>query len=112
MLSSLLSSENPMFGELFSSELASRISDAIDGLVSGALTYVGEGIIIPISIDYYGGNDYWAYDFNLTIWDSEDNRIVNENLYSSSNLTHIDFEADPDDFSIGVYTIKIFNFYK
>ena len=44
MLSSLLSSENPVFGELFSSELASRISDAIDGLVSGALTNVVEGI--------------------------------------------------------------------
>lgn len=44
MLSSLLSSDIPLFGELFPPELASKIGDAIDGLLSAAMTTVGEGI--------------------------------------------------------------------
>lgn len=44
MLSALLSSDVPIFGELFPPELAKRISDAFGELISGALTSLGEVI--------------------------------------------------------------------
>ncbi len=44
MLSALLSSDVPIFGELFPPELASGIKDAIGELISGALATLGEGI--------------------------------------------------------------------
>ena len=91
--------------EIVSSPSASDYSVSVNDVT----VYMGDEIIIPISIDPYTGSGL-KYDFYLRILDSDGYQIVNRNLYSSSNLTHIDFEADPDDFSIGVYTIKIFKY--
>lgn len=89
-------------------EIYGGSSSTYGASVNDISRYVGEDIVVPISINPNPNTDY-AYDFYLKIFDSYGDQVYSYNLYSRSLDTYLEHTIY-NDFSIGTYTIKLINY--
>lgn len=69
---------------------------------------VDEEIVLPIRINP-NPNEYYAYDFNLDIYDSFGDLVYSENIYSSTMRTNLNYTVDMW-LDVGTYTIELTNY--
>ncbi|MBE6496545.1 MAG: Ig-like domain repeat protein [Methanobrevibacter thaueri] len=65
-----------------------------------------ESIIIHVD----PSTGYYAYDFYIKFFDSEDNEIHSQNIYNTNPYTSIKYNIPAYDFDPGTYTIKLVNY--
>ena len=70
----------------------------------------GSSGAISMSITPCTYNNYYAYDFYLKVYDSNNNVKINKNYYSTSSAYSKTYVVGSNELSPGTYTIKIVNY--
>ena len=70
----------------------------------------GKSGTVTIHITPCSNSNYYAYDFYFNVYDSNGNRKINENLYSSTKSTSCTYTISANTLSAGTYTIKLENY--
>lgn len=72
----------------------------------------GKSGTVTIHIDPVSNmnNDYYAYDFNFIVYDTDGNEKISENFYSSTRINEVTNSISANELSSGTYTIKLINY--
>ena len=77
--------------------------------VSDTTMNYGASKSITIRVSPVSGYDY-KYDFYFRVYDSNGNKKIEENLYSTNSVTSLSYTISGTELSPGTYTIKLVNY--